>query len=73
MAGRETEAGRKMTDENFGDRAAFESWIKAPPLEQCISRHGPECAWSGQYKIYAVQLAWDAWQQAARFATKDAQ
>jgi hypothetical protein len=54
-----------MTDENTDDmRAAFESWITAPPLEQWISRMGPDNAWPGQYQVYAVQLAWEAWQAA---------
>lgn len=49
------------------ERERFEAWITAPPFEQTITRNSddPETtAWPGQYRLYGVQLAWEAWQQA---------
>lgn len=48
-------------------RLAFEAWITAPPYEKDIIRW-PEndfrFSWPGHYKDYAVQLAWEAWEEA---------
>lgn len=55
-----------MTDENIDStRAAFEAWMKSPPLERRISRFGYVGKWPGQYQDYDVQLAWEAWRQSA--------
>ena len=48
-------------------RSSFEQWISAPPHERDIYRWPQDeskHARPGQYKDIAVQLAWDAWQQA---------
>lgn len=55
-------------------RAAFESWIGAPPYEMTTARFRLEDArnaplweaWPGHYRVYKVQLAWEAWQEAVR-------
>jgi len=50
------------------ERAAFEAWITAPPIEAQVGRRGPDDpSWPGQYFSYAVQLAWEAWQAAGRW------
>lgn len=49
-------------------RRAFEDWITAPPYERDTYRWPMEetkYAWPGQYKDIAVQLAWEAWCEAA--------
>jgi hypothetical protein len=46
----------------------FEEWISSPPYERGVERY-PEShyfAWPGQYKGIAVQLAWEAWQEAQK-------
>jgi len=51
------------------ERARFEAWVSAPPLENSVRRYPDDeaqVAWPGQYKDHAVQLAWDAWQEALR-------
>ena len=48
-------------------RASFERWMAAPPYERDTYRwpiDETKYAWPGQYKDIAVQLAWEAWQQA---------
>lgn len=45
-------------------RDRFEAWAKAPPREWNIDIAGPKLAWPGQYKIYHVESAWQAWQAA---------
>jgi len=48
-------------------RSLFEQWISGPPYERDLYRwpmDETKHAWPGQYKDIAVQLAWDAWQQA---------
>jgi hypothetical protein len=48
-------------------RSSFERWISEPPYERDIHRWPQDetkHAWPGQYKDIAVQLAWEAWQQA---------
>lgn len=44
------------------ERERFEAWAKRPPREWNIDIAGPEEAWPGQYKIYHVECAWEAWQ-----------
>ena len=44
------------------ERDRFEAWAKAPPLEWDTDIAGPKEAWPGQYKLYHVQSAWEAWQ-----------
>lgn len=55
-------------------RSSFEQWISGPPYERSASRY-PEneqvSAWPGQYKDYAVQLAWEAWRQAQNADSSD--
>lgn len=45
---------------------AFEKWISSDPYNRLIAKHGDCGTWPGQYKSYATQLAWEAWQEAAR-------
>lgn len=48
-------------------RSKFEKWISAPPYERDIYRWPQDetkHSWPGQYKDIAVQLAWDAWNEA---------
>lgn len=48
-------------------REAFESWISSPPFERSVDRWPADeskFAWPGQYRVYEVQLAWEAWQAA---------
>lgn len=47
-------------------RERFEAWVSAPPYEQDTARLGRDSSWPGQYASYAVQLAWLAWQEAAK-------
>lgn len=47
-------------------RAAFERWITSPPYERILSRYTAAQAWPGHYKVYEVQLAWEAWQESAK-------
>lgn len=74
-----TEAKRLADCEAQGSlRLKFEKWISAPPYERDIYRWPQDetkHAWPGQYKDIAVQLAWDAWNEAhnedrARFMTR---
>jgi hypothetical protein len=49
-------------------RAAFEKWISSSPYEREVLRYGEDesqYAWPGQYRNIAVQLAWEAWCEAA--------
>ena len=51
-------------------RKAFESWITQPPYEREVLRYPDDetkYAWPGQYRCIAVQLAWEAWQEAAEY------
>ena len=48
-------------------RASFEKWITQSPYERDTCRWPQDYtkhAWPGQYKDIAVQLAWEAWQEA---------
>jgi hypothetical protein len=50
------------------NRRSFESWIGGPPYERDLYRwpmDETKYAWPGQYKDIAVQLAWEAWCEAA--------
>lgn len=53
-------------------RAAFESWISAPPYERSVERQGENGSWPGQYRSYETQAAWEAWQESARQAREAA-
>ena len=46
-------------------RKLFERWIMNPPYEHMCDRHSDDhtSSWTGQYKRYETQLAWDAWQE----------
>ena len=49
-------------------RRSFEAWISAPPYEHEVLRYPEDetkYAWPGQYRNIAVQLAWEAWCEAA--------
>lgn len=46
-----------MKDEEL--RRLFEEGISKPPFEKGLERFGEEGNWPGQYKDYAVQLAWE--------------
>ncbi len=53
-------------------RRSFEDWIGGPPYERDLYRwpmDETKHAWPGQYKDIAVQLAWEAWCEAANAAT----
>lgn len=48
-------------------RNQFETWISAPPYERDVFRYPMNemfYTWPGQYRDIAVQLAWEAWQEA---------
>lgn len=47
-------------------RTKFEAWVACWPYERDVSRWpmGGTTPWPGQYKDYAVQLAWESWQAA---------
>jgi hypothetical protein len=58
--------GRVVMDEL---RQRFEKWITSPPFEKRIARFAddPEqAAWPGSYRQIEVELAWQAWQEAAK-------
>lgn len=49
-------------------RPAFEAWVSGPPHYGEIDRrpYGEgEKYWEGQYAVYQIELAWQAWQEAA--------
>ena len=45
-------------------RDTFEKWATEPPREWNIKRFPKKSDWPGQYMIYAVQCAWEAWLEA---------
>lgn len=45
--------------QSISERAAFEAWVTAPPIVANIRLD--HSVWPGQYREYAVQLAWEAW------------
>lgn len=47
-------------------REEFEKWVTSPPFEMPIERLRDDSAWPGCYKHIAVDLAWRAWQEAAK-------
>ena len=50
-------------------RESFEKWVSSPPYEEETDRYpndSTKYAWPGNYKSYSVQLAWEAWSEAAR-------
>lgn len=50
-------------------REEFEKWISAPPYERSIRRYPDDAerfAWPGQYREVSTELAWQAWQEAAK-------
>jgi len=47
-------------------REEFEKWVTSPPFEMPIERLPDDSAWPGCYKHIAVDLAWRAWQEAAK-------
>jgi hypothetical protein len=50
-------------------RERFEKWITSPPFEKRIARFADDAekaAWPGSYRQIEVELAWQAWQEAAR-------
>lgn len=53
-------------------RKEFEAWISAPPIHASIARYPEDetkAAWPGHYHEYAVQLAWESWQEARKNKT----
>ena len=51
-------------------RLEFEAWIKSPPYERDVYRYPNDAeheAWPGHYRIYEVQLAWEAWRDSRNF------
>lgn len=48
------------------ERAAFEAVFSAPPYEFDMARYRENSPWPGNYCIYHVRCAWDAWQEARR-------
>lgn len=55
-----------MTDKM---REEFEAWITSPPLEKPVLVNPESSGFSGEYRAYEVQLAWQAW-QASRAAVE---
>jgi len=61
---------KKNADRPGRSRKAFEAWISAPPYEREVGRfieYDDTNAWPGQYMVNEVELAWEAWQEGARF------
>jgi hypothetical protein len=55
-------------DASRSSRADFEAWISQPPYERPVERFADDpnvAAWPGAYRVYDVQLAWEAWQESA--------
>lgn len=51
------------------DREAFEAWIRASPYKERALRRPDDATnsvWCGQYQNPAVQIAWEAWQEAKK-------
>ncbi len=63
----QTEPAEPRSVQRMVRRQAFEKWIGEHPYEQDTSRwpQDDKYAWPGQYKVYQVQLAWDAWCESA--------
>lgn len=53
------------------DRKEFELWISAPPFEHMCDKLSENSAWTGRYKRYETELAWESW-QAGRAAEREA-
>jgi hypothetical protein len=54
-------------------REQFERWISSAPYEMPVVRFPDEpenYAWPGNYKNIAVELAWQAWQEASKRASE---
>lgn len=69
----EQEAQGSLAASDGSARSSFEKWITQPPHERDIYRwpmDETKHAWPGQYKDIAVQLAWEAWQQAQNDGAK---
>jgi len=52
-------------------RRRFEAWITSAPFEKNIERFPNDptrFSWPGNYREISVELAWQAWQEAARQA-----
>ena len=49
------------------ERTAFEKFITAPPFEYSIERMTYLSAWPGNYRVVAVQLAWEGWKARAAY------
>ena len=50
-------------------RQQFEKWITSAPFEKSIARFPDDetrFAWPGNYRELDVELAWQAWQEAAK-------
>jgi hypothetical protein len=50
-------------------RERFEKWITSPPFERRIERFPQDeklFSWPGNYREISVELAWQAWQEAAK-------
>lgn len=65
---RDNEPAKPGSLERAVSRRAFEEWITAPPYEREVLRYPQDetkYAWPGQYRDIAVQLAWEAWREAA--------
>lgn len=51
-------------------RERFEQWVSAPPFERSTERQGTNTAWPEVYADIAVDLAWEAWQEAEKQAAE---
>ena len=50
-------------------RQRFEKWITSAPFEKSVERFPDDqtrVSWPGNYRDINVELAWQAWQEAAR-------
>lgn len=47
------------------ERESFEKFVSAPPFEYRTERMTELSAWPGNYRVLAVQLAWEAWKARA--------
>lgn len=61
-------ANPQGSQQRMVSRRSFEKWIGGPPYERKLYRwpmDETKYAWPGQYKDIVVQIAWEAWCEAA--------
>jgi hypothetical protein len=61
-------AGPASSSTDQLERAEFEAFVGSPPYEYDTDRYpdNEKYAWSGQYRVIGVELAWESWKEAKR-------